>query len=692
MLIVLAIFIIFLFYGSTETVIREGLASSDNPWGQPNADLIPAGKTGTTSYSPSCAIPKPTVSTGPSPKQNQFASPFCPWGGQGSGCIWTGPSGTRGMSLGVVSPGAYIGDLNAADTPMAAKCSLGSPDGLYKYINGYDSWTYKGASPPSPWQKGSPFWSRVDKNNNSWTISLAGDHGKGPWFLVGYNSAGVEKGRWQSPNGVGYLVPWGGQCQDPLAPLAVQPPCKGHFDYNPTKAICYGAPSTGEAGMASGICEWWLPVSGTGASGIFCVNTCSENSDASYKTAQNPTGLSCLNPAGCDIPPKPYCATSGLTCPPGQSLRDVGCKVKETEGGAAVATWSMVQDPSSTLCSDIVPRQAGVPSCPNSAANIATCCLPDPPICPDPSINANEGACYSSSIKPGCVGPLKKIGSGVTWVPARDWDGRPVYYTGPFPGVYEMLWMDGRAPPIEATSFGCAIPCDCAWGSLRPDGTGAGLCNTDADCAAQFTDASAPGGLGGKISPSLVHCVTDVLPTQTRANMTPMHGFKGVCCTTTDCCPYKDASGAATCQWCGPKSKGTNPYAPPPPGPAPPGPAPPGPAPPGPAPPGPAPPGPAPPGPAPPGPAPPGVGNVCTCPHGTPVTGSACTVNNATQCLQCDSGYKLSSGVGSSCITAGSGPNGKSSGQNKITPAPFIGKFNIGNLNCRCGSRGCRCG
>ena len=36
--------------------------------------------------------------------------------------------------------------------------------------------------------------------------------------------------------------------------------------------------------------------------------------------------------------------------------------------------------------------------------------------------------------------------------------------------------------------------------------------------------------------------------------------------------------------------------------------------------------------------------------------------------------------------------DGELNGQNKITPAPFIGKFNIGNLNCRCGSRGCRCG
>jgi len=200
-LILAVIIIIFLFYGSTETVIREGLASSGNPWGQPNADLIPTGKTGTTSYSPSCAIPKPTVTTGPS---KQFASPFCPRGGQDSKCIWPGPTTTRGMSLGVVSPGeggaqhgTYPNDtFDWIPSVVAAKCSLGSPNGLYKYINGYDSWahTYKGASPPSPWQKGSPFWSRVDKNNNSWTISLAGGGGSasngtsGPWFLVAYDA------------------------------------------------------------------------------------------------------------------------------------------------------------------------------------------------------------------------------------------------------------------------------------------------------------------------------------------------------------------------------------------------------------------------------------------------------------------------------------------------------------------------
>jgi hypothetical protein len=46
-------------------------------------------------------------------------------------------------------------------------------------------------------------------------------------------------------------------------------------------------------------------------------------------------------------------------------------------------------------------------------------------------------------------------------------------------------------------------------------------------------------------------------------------------------------------------------------------------------------------------PPPPGT-NVCYCPRGTPKSGSACTVNQATQCEACDAGYLLSADA-SSC-------------------------------------------
>ena len=600
LMIVLAVFIIFLFYGSTETVIREGLASSGNPWGQPNADLIPAGKTGTTSYSPSCAIPKPKTAT----SSRQFAAPFCPWGGQGSNCIWPGPSvptfykghpsrggypaqlpgwltGARGMSLGVVSPGqvgAQHGTYPNATydwitSIAAAKCSLGSPDGLYTYINGQDSWAhnYKGASPPSPWQKGSPFWLRVDKNNNSWTISLAGDHGKGPWLLVAHNSAGVEKGRWQSPGAgsSGSAFAWGGVCQDPPCRACAQPPpCVGHFDYNPNQNMCHQLAS--EAQIADGTCDRWLPVANSGASGIVGVLTCQNGGDRDYPDGT--TGLGCLNPAEAPKLGEIYCATSGLTCPKGQSLLDVGCKVKVSVGGAAVAHSEMIQDPSSTLCIDVAVPQSGPPSCPNSAANIAACCS-NSWKCPGKEDFCRALACRCQS----------------------DSDCDSGHCVAPYIGGRATCQSHPYSPPAPPPAASC-----------RPI-YGAKNCD---DFIAADKAAAHP---------------------------------EGVTCATIEAQGY-DCSGCA----CGNQGSGPSP--------------------------------------------PPGAGNVCTCPHGTPVTGSACTVNNAAQCLQCDSGYKLSSGVGSSCISAGAGPpNGKLSGQNRITPASFTATFDIAALSCDCSKGNCAC-
>ena len=112
LLIVLAVVIIFLFYGSTETVIREGLASSGNPWQPPSWSYIDAGiEKGDTDVAKALApiCKGPTVSAGA-----KFSAPFCTGGGQSSGCIWPGPGVPvwRQKSPGAASD--YYGDFGGA--------------------------------------------------------------------------------------------------------------------------------------------------------------------------------------------------------------------------------------------------------------------------------------------------------------------------------------------------------------------------------------------------------------------------------------------------------------------------------------------------------------------------------------------------------------------------------------------------
>ena len=676
-----------------------------------------------SAYNPMPAVFAASSPATPAGAAARKAAGFCEAGGQSAKCIWPGPAeitgmpstwrsawgggvpgdgningvgwtrgyttleqvtggragdrGSRGLSLGVVSAGGAGDDKYGSWTFIpgaSAQATHGndklSPAGLYKYINGYDSFTgkFSGGHPPSPWQPGSPFWSRVcgapdaETRNpankcptgNSWTISLAGDAGAGPWYLTAFHN-GTEVGRWESPGGAlgagttnfgGKPLYWGAGCSrtDQLG-CAPKTAAEGQYwIYNPGKDFCWESGS--ETQFSEGGCVQWLPtkgVKGNTATGMLCVNTCNGNSGDGF-TKSNPKQMDCLSPAQCHWITRPTCMDAGFKCPTGSSLHDVS--------GSAP-----------TLCPGKLLLQAlGQPRCDTSdKANIAACCSSTASSRPA----AAGGACVTRA---DCESNVCTNSSGFGSCGASDQQGRSSLdgcYCGP-----PACQCPNGAPPladdIRLTYCTLKEPTLCS-------SCNSGYQLTKGKCVeTNGLDAPNDPKTGAPYTKTACLAGGQYAPGQ----------WVGTCVASSGSGPSPS----------GPSPPGPAPSGPSPPGPAPSGPSPPGPAPPGPAPPGPAPPGPAPPGPAPPGPAPPGVGNVCTCPHGTPVTGSSCTVNNATQCLRCDRGYKLSSGVGSSCITAGSGPNGKSSGQNKLTPAPFMGTFNIGNLNCRCGSRGCRCG
>ena len=570
LLIVLAIVVIFLFYGSTETVIREGLASSGNPWKPPSSSyIIAAIEKGDTDVAKALApiCKAPTVAAGA-----KFSAPFCTGGGQSSGCIWPGPGvplwqnpdttnstwvcqagcdqyghfpagqkvtgnkqcgcgdfgGARGRSITVESVGA--------DGTGKATCSLGSPDGLYQYINGYDSYNNThGVSPPSPWQKGSPFWLRTDNSGNSWTISLGGGQGNGPWYLTAYDSKKVMQGKWQSPssmiNGkfgemkIGQIWAWGGQCTDTYprgTPQALNSKCKGHFDYEPDHGLCFGSDgvsmSTGSDEIDGGICYRWLPVGGS-ATGVLKTHLCAIGTTWHGQKIYCSLGLGTdgtITPGPHISLPPPYCATSGITCDAGQHL--------------------LIENPPSTLCSDFVPQAYGPSVCPSSAGNKATCCT-SAPVCKCPNgVPATGAACTKATPCSSCNSGYQLVGGNCT--------------------PYLVCKCPNGAP---ATGAACTKASPCAHGS----------CNS----GYQFT------------------MVWD---------------------------------GAGTCT----PAPGT----------------------------GPSPPGPSPPGPSPPGPSPPPVGSSSPPPPGASNNG-----------------------------------DGKTSGQNKITPAPFMGTFIIGNLNCHCDSTDCNC-